>query len=103
MEYVLNQFKQSVTDNAPTEKDKTLAKLIISNLYHVNRASALETMFDCAYKWTDMGMWRDLIESFEKDVGVNGLIRAANRAFRVFTFDQTHPMYVIRLRYIAYD
>jgi hypothetical protein len=92
MEYVLKQFKQSVSDNAPTEKDKILAKLIISNFYHANnRASALETMFDCACKWKDVEMWRDLIEGFKHDVGVNELIRAS----RVFTFNQTRPMYVI--------
>ena len=89
MEYVLKQFKRSVSDNAPTEKDKILAKLIISNLYHANnRTSALAIMFDCAYKWKDVEMWRDLIESFNKDVGVNELIRAS----RVFTFNQTRPM-----------
>jgi hypothetical protein len=61
MEYVLKQFKQSVSDNAPTEKDKILAKVIISNLYLANnRISALETMFDCAYKWKDVAIWRDL-------------------------------------------
>ena len=89
---MLKQFKLSVSNNAPTEKDKNFAKLIISKLCRAsNRIYALETMFDCAYKWKDMGMWRDLIEGFEKDVEVNGLIRA----FRVFTFNQTRPMYVI--------
>ena len=48
-------------------------------------------MFDCAYKWKDMEMWRNLIKSFEKNVKANGVIRA----FRVFTFDQTRSMYVI--------
>ena len=92
MGYMLKQLKQSVSDNATTEKDKILAKLIISNLYLANnRISALETMFDCAYKWKDVAIWRDLIEGSKKDVGVDELIRA----FRVFKFDQTRPMYVI--------
>ena len=99
MEYVLKDFKQSVSDNAPTEKDKILAKLIISNLYHAdNKASALETMLDCAYKWKDVEMWRDLIKSSEKEIGANGVIRA----FHAFTFDHTRPMYVIGLHYTAY-
>ena len=97
MEYMLKQFKQS--DNGPMERDKTLAKLIISNLYHAdNKVFALETMFDWAYNWKDAEMWRGLLRGFEMDVGVNGLIRA----FHVFRFDQTHPMYVIGLHYSAH-
>jgi hypothetical protein len=92
MEYVLKQLKQSFSDNGPTEKDKILAKLIISNLYRANnRISALATMFDCACEWKDIEMWRGLIEGFKQNVGVNELIRAS----RVFTFNQTRPMYVI--------
>jgi hypothetical protein len=54
-------------------------------------------MLDCAYKWKDVGMWKDLMERFEADVGVrseNGLVRA----FRVFEFNQIRQTYVIRLR-----
>ena len=93
MEYVPKQFKQSVSSsNAPTEKDKILAKLIISNRHHTkNKVSALETMVDCAYKWKDVEMWRDLMKRFEKNVKANEFIRA----LRVFTFDQTRSMYVI--------
>ena len=48
-------------------------------------------MVDCAYKWKDVEMWRDLMKRFEKNVKANELIRA----LRVFTFDQTRSMYVI--------
>ena len=93
MEYVLNQFKQSVSNsNVPTKKDKSFAKFIISNLYHTNNnVSALETMVDCAYKWKDVEIWGDLMmKCFAKNVKANELIRA----FRVFTFDQTRSIYV---------
>lgn len=92
MGVVLKQFKESLSENAPTEKDKFLAKLIVRDLTRADRTadsndSAVSTMFDCAYKWRDIGMWRDLYGSYGRRVGVqgeNGLIRA----FRAFKFDQ---------------
>ena len=51
MDVVLKQFKESLSENAPTEKEKFLADLIINNLgrpYYSN--SPLPTMLDCAYK-----------------------------------------------------
>ena len=95
MELVLKQFKESISEDTPTERDKIIAELIIRNLRTLHpvskRASASQTMFDCAFKWKDVEMWRDLI--FGQDVGVqgeNGLVRA----FRVFKFDQTRPRYI---------
>jgi hypothetical protein len=93
MEVVLQQLKES---NASTKKDKSLANLIISNLRrHSDIASTLPTLFDCAYKWKDAGMWRDLMERFEANVGVQSkdwLIPA----FRIFKFNQIRQTYVIR-------
>ena len=100
MEAVLKQLKESLSENAPTEKDKFLANLIISNLrrhYSTPLASTLQTILDCAYKWKDVGMWKDLMEGFEADIGIwreNGLVRA----FRVFEFKQIRQTYAIRLR-----
>ena len=100
MEVVLKQFKDSLSENAPTEKEKFLANLMISNIgrpYYNDSASPLPTMLDCTYKWKDVKMWQDLMERFGENVGAqseNGLARA----FRVFEFNQIRPTYVIRLR-----
>jgi hypothetical protein len=100
MEFVLKQFKESHSENAPTEQDKNMAKLIISNIRNIypdsSRVLALQTMFDCTYKWKDLEMWRDLVERFGRDVGVRGE-HGLIRAFCVFGFDQTRPGCVIRL------
>ena len=97
MEVVFKQFKESLSENAPTEKDTFLANLIISNLKrpYSDIDSTLPTILDCDYKWKDVEMWQDLMEHFEKKVGVqseNGLVRA----FRVFEFNQIRQTYVIR-------
>ena len=100
MDVVLNEFQKSLSVNGLTEKNKNMAKLIISNMKTGKasaRASALLTMFDCTFKWKNIEIWRELSECFGQDIGVqgeNGLVQA----FRVFTFDQTHPRYIIGLQ-----
>ena len=95
----MKQFKESLSDeHAPTEKDKSLVNLIISNLGkpYSDSASALPAMLDCAYKWKDIKIWRDLMERFGENVGVqseNGFVRAV----RIFKFNQIRLTYVINI------
>ncbi|KAF8345456.1 hypothetical protein F5887DRAFT_1074512 [Amanita rubescens] len=88
--YMIKLFEESLSENAPKEKDRHMAKLIISNLPTASRdnASAMKTMFNYTYKWKDIEMWQGLMKScgyFIKVEGEFGLVRA----WSVFSFDQT--------------
>ncbi|KAF8338683.1 hypothetical protein F5887DRAFT_889771, partial [Amanita rubescens] len=86
--YVISLFKESISAESPTEKDKLMAKDIISNLHNAgsDKISAVKTMLDYAYKWNDFAMWQDLLKSYNLQVqGEDGLVRA----WRVFKFDKT--------------
>jgi hypothetical protein len=90
----MNLFKESLSENAPTGKDKDMAKLIISKLRKADgdKALAMKEMLGYAYKWKDIEMWRGLTKSCGKYVEVqHGLIQA----WRVFKFDQTRPKYIL--------
>ena len=90
--YVISLFKESLSEESPTEKDKLMAKDIISNLHNAgsDKISAVKTMVDYAYKWNDFAMWQDLIKSYDLQVqGEDGLVRA----WRVFKFDKTRARY----------
>lgn len=92
--YIMKLFKESLSDNAPTEKGKSIAKHIISNLQIAgsDRVTALKALLDYAYKWKDVEMWQDLVKSCEQDIrvqGGNGLVEA----WRVFRFGQTRAGY----------
>ena len=81
----MNLFKESLSENAPTEKDKDMAKLIISKLWKArgDKASAMKDMLGYAYKW----MWQSLTKSCGRYVevqGEHGLVQA----WRVFKFDR---------------
>ena len=93
IEYVIKLFKESLSGDTPTKKDKLMAKDIISNLRKLassDRISAAKTMLDYAYKWKDLAMWKDLIQSYDLQAqGEDGLARA----WRVFKFDQTRARY----------
>jgi hypothetical protein len=100
VEYVVKLFKESLSDNAPTEKDKDMAKFIISNLPNIDdeddeddKVQAMKDMLDLAYKWKDIEMWQDLIQSCGEDIKVQGEIGLV-QAWRVFSFDQTRARYV---------
>ena len=88
----MNLFKESLSENAPTGKDKDMAKFIISKLRKAggDKASAVKDMLGYAYKWKDIEMWQSLTQSCGKYVevqGEHGLVQA----WRIFKFDQTRP------------
>ena len=88
-------FKESLSDNAPTEKDKNMAKLIISDLPNAgdDRITAMEVMLDYVYRWKDINMWQDLTKSCGEDIkvqGENGFVQA----WHVFGFDLTRARYI---------
>ncbi|KAF8348730.1 hypothetical protein F5887DRAFT_1280476 [Amanita rubescens] len=86
--YVIKLFKESLSGDIPTKKDRLMAKNIVSNLHRArgDKSSATKSMLHYAYKWKDFAMWQDLIKSYNLQVqGEDGLVRA----WRVFKFDQT--------------
>ncbi len=92
---MLKLFKESLSENAPTEKDKNMAKFIISNLPNTgnDKIPSMNVMLDYAYKWKDIEIWRELVRSCGGDMkvqGENGLVQAC----RVFSFDQTRAGYI---------
>lgn len=94
--YAIELFKHSLSEDAPTKRDKEIAKQIIDNLHSAgnNRVSITRTMFDYACKWKDIEMWQDLIKSIGGGIdvqGENGLVRL----WRIFSFDQTRPRYLL--------
>jgi hypothetical protein len=92
----MKQFKESLSEDAPTVEDRTLAKQIISNLHYAgnNKDSVIKTMFDYAYEWKDIEMWQDLIIlNGVKVQGENGLVQA----WGVFKFDQTRARYMLEV------
>ena len=92
--HIMKQFKESLSENAPTVEDRTLARQIISNLHYAgdNKVSVIKTMFDYAYEWKDIEMWQDLISlSSVKVQGENGLVQA----WGAFKFDQTRARYML--------
>jgi hypothetical protein len=96
--YVMKLFKESLSENAPTEKDKNMAKLIISNLSNAGKdmLSATKVMLDYAYIWKDIEMWQYLTQicgEYIKVQGENGLVQA----WCVFSFDQTCARYIYLL------
>jgi hypothetical protein len=92
--YVMKLFEESMSENAPKEKDKHMAKLIISNLPTPGSdgVSTMKTMFNYTYKWKDIEMWQGLIESCRYHIKVQGEFGLV-RAWRVFSFDQTRARY----------
>ena len=95
---MMKLFKMSLSDNAPTEKDRNMAKLIISNLSNAGKAknSAMKVMLDYAYKWKDIEMWQYVIKCCGGDVKVQGK-KGLVQAWRVFSFDQTRARYIYLL------
>jgi len=92
---VLKLFEESLSENAPTEKDKNMAKFIISNLPNTgnDKIPSLKVILDYAYKWKDIEIWRELTRHCGGDItvqGENGLVQA----WRVFSFDQTRARYI---------
>ena len=88
-------FKESLSDNAPTEKDKIMAKFIISDLPNAgnDKIPAMKVMLDYAYRWKDIKMWQDLTKRCGEDIkvqGESGLVQA----WHVFGFDQTRARYI---------
>ena len=82
VKYVLKLFKESLSENAPTEKDKNMAKFIISNLPNTgnDKIPSMNVMLDYAYKWKDIEIWRELVRSCGGDMkvqGENGLFKRA--------------------------
>lgn len=95
VEYVVKLFKESLSDKAPTEKDKAMAKFIISNLLNTDddEIQAIKDMLDLSYKWKDIEMWQDLIQSCGEDIEVPGEI-GLTQAWRAFGFDQIRARYI---------
>lgn len=90
---MIKLFKESLSGDIPTTKDRLMAKNIVSNLHRVmgDKSSATKTMLHYAYKWKDLAMWQDLIKSYGLQVqGEDGLVQA----WRVFKFEQTRAKYV---------
>jgi hypothetical protein len=95
VKYVVKLFKESLSDNAPTEKDRNLAKSIISDLPNTgnDKIPAMKVMLDYAYKWKDIETWQEMTKHCGRDIkveGENGLVQA----WRVFSFDQTRARYI---------
>ena len=101
--YVMKLFKESLSENAPTGKDKDMAKFIIKKLRTAggDKTSAMKDMLGYAYKWKDIEMWRGLTKSCGKYVEVQGK-HGLVQAWRVFKFDQTRPRYVLGIPTFVY-
>lgn len=78
---MLVRFKESISENSPTDEDKRLANVIIKNIRETwdDEKSATTLMLEYAFKWNDVDMWREIIRHSGRNIvarGKHGLVRA---------------------------
>ncbi|KAF8632785.1 hypothetical protein AX15_001685 [Amanita polypyramis BW_CC] len=82
-EYVVEQFKASLSENPPTAKDIETATLVVKNIRRDETRSLITILFEYSFKWKVIEIWKGITKYTDQDIREDKFVRA----IRVFGFD----------------